>query len=117
MKYKILIKRNLLSRLNPSVKGLTLYPFILLRHHHLKMDAVLINHEKIHLRQQLELLVLPFYLLYILNYAINLVRYRSHFKAYRQIIFEREAYNNEQNLDYLKNRPLFAFLKYVKKPS
>lgn len=117
MKYKIIIKRNLLSKINPSIRGLTLYPFILLRHHYLKTDRVLINHEKIHLQQQLELLIIPFYIIYIINYLLNIIIYRSHFKAYYHIIFEREAYSNELDLDYLKKRQMFAFLKYIKKPS
>lgn len=40
--------------------GITLFPFIVLRQSRMKDDPVLINHEKIHLRQQLELLVIPF---------------------------------------------------------
>jgi hypothetical protein len=66
------------------------------------VDAVLINHERIHLRQQAELLVIPFYLLYLLNYLFNLLIYRSHHKAYIQIVFEREAYANEADTGYLK---------------
>jgi hypothetical protein len=32
------------------------------------LDKVFVNHEKIHLRQQLELLVLPFYVWYIIEF-------------------------------------------------
>jgi len=31
-------------------------------------------------------------------------------KAYENICFEKEAYNNEKNLDYLKTRKHFSFL-------
>jgi len=69
------------------------------------------NHERIHLRQQLELLVLPFFVWYGLDYLVKLIRYRNKNKAYRNVIFEREAYENEKNLDYLKSRSFWKFLK------
>jgi hypothetical protein len=59
------------------------------------------NHEFIHFRQQIELLIIPFYILYLLNYLINLIRYHKHTEAYRNILFEREAYENDSNLSYL----------------
>lgn len=89
--------------------GITIFPFILIDQR-FRADTVLLNHEKIHIRQQLELLVLPFYCLYIGNYLINLLRYRNHNTAYRNIIFEKEAYSHESNLFYLGKRRLFAFL-------
>jgi len=88
--------------------GLTLFPFIILRHKKFKEDKTLINHESIHLQQQLELLILPFYIIYLLNYIINLVHFRNHKIAYRNIIFEREAFFNEKNHDYLKTRKLWG---------
>ena len=44
--------------------GLTIFPFIFLKVNDFKDDYVLINHEKIHLKQQLEILIIPFYLVY-----------------------------------------------------
>lgn len=73
---------------------------------------MLINHEKIHLRQQLELLVLPFFFIYIVEFLIRLLQFRSWKLAYRNISFEREAYGNEKDLDYLKTRPLWNFFKF-----
>lgn len=35
-------------------------------------------------------------------------------KAYREISFEKEAYENERNLHYLEKRKWFSFLKYLK---
>lgn len=95
-----------------NVQGVALYPFILLKYRHLRKDKYLMNHEEIHLQQQKELLVLPFYLLYLGNYIVNLFRYRNHYEAYRNISFEREAYANEHDLDYLKKRKFGAFWKY-----
>ena len=93
--------------------AMAIFPFILLKDKHQKADPVLINHERIHLRQQLELLILPFYLLYLFNYLLNLLRYKNHHRAYFNIVFEREAYTCERKPDYLKTRRFFAWLKYV----
>ncbi|QHI36780.1 hypothetical protein IMCC3317_21500 [Kordia antarctica] len=94
-------------------RGLTLYPFIFLREAKDKSDAVLIHHEKIHLRQQSELLVLPFYVLYILEWIIRFCYYRNIYVAYRTLSFEKEAYRNETDFEYLKNRKWFQFLRYL----
>ncbi|MBL4678873.1 MAG: hypothetical protein JKY70_22175 [Mucilaginibacter sp.] len=91
---------------------MALYPFILLKEQRFKYDKAFINHERIHLRQQLELLILPFYLLYLLNYLFNLLRYKNHHKAYMNIAFEREAYRNEHNFNYLNTRKFCTFLSY-----
>jgi hypothetical protein len=95
------------------VKGMALYPFILLREKEFADDAVLINHERIHHRQEVELLIVPFYFFYLLHYLINRLRYRTHRQAYLHIIFEKEAYAQENDLTYLKKRKLFSFLKYL----
>ncbi len=76
-------------------------------------SKVLINHELIHHRQQLELFILPFFLFYLIDYLIGLIKFRNHQKAYMNICFEKEAYKNDNNLQYLKNRPFWAFLKYI----
>ncbi|SMC70142.1 hypothetical protein [Pedobacter africanus] len=92
--------------------AMALFPFILLKNKGQKADPVLINHERIHLRQQLELLVFPFYLLYLFNYLVNLIRYKNHYLAYFNIVFEKEAYACDHKPLYLRNRPFFAWLKY-----
>lgn len=93
--------------------GLTLWPIIILKENKLKNDAVLVNHERIHLRQQLELLIVFFYLWYVLEWCIGMLRYRNSVKAYRNISFEKEAYANEADLNYLNKRPLFRFVSYL----
>lgn len=93
--------------------GITIFPFIFLRDKKLKNDEVLINHETIHIIQQLELLVVFFYPFYLIEYTIRLIQYRDQHKAYRNISFEREAYANEHNLNYLKKRKFYSFLKYI----
>ncbi len=96
------------------VGGMAVFPFIFLKHAELKLNKQLIHHEKIHLRQQLELLIVPFYILYLLNYLLNLFYYRNHYKAYMNIIFEREAYENDADLTYLSRRKFAAWIKYLR---
>ena len=93
---------------------MAIFPFILLKSKTFLNDEVIINHEKIHLRQQLELLVLPFYLAYLINYLINLLRFKHHYTSYRNIIFEKEAYQHETDLNYLKNGSWYGWFKTVK---
>ena len=94
--------------------GLTIFPFVFLKSHRFKTDYILINHEKIHLRHQLELLIIPFYMFYLMEFLIRLLQYKNWHVAYRNISFEREAYCNELNLDYLKQRKFWSFLKYLR---
>ncbi|MFA6277397.1 MAG: hypothetical protein WC622_11645 [Pedobacter sp.] len=96
-----------------SANAMAIFPFILLKNKAQKQDPVLINHEQIHLRQQLELLILPFYFLYVLNYFINLVKYRNHHGAYINISFEKEAYYFEQDFNYLSNREWYSWVKFL----
>ena len=93
--------------------GLSLWPFIVLKNASLKNDTTLLNHEKIHLRQQGELLIVPFYFLYVLEGIIRYLMYFDAYRAYRSISFEREAYDNETNLYYLRERRTFSFIKYL----
>jgi UDP-galactopyranose mutase len=95
--------------------GIAIFPFVFLKDKALKVDGILINHENIHLRQQIELLIVPFYILYGLEFLVRLFQYKKGELAYRNISFEREAFTNEFNLNYLKQRPFWQFLKYLRK--
>ncbi|WP_044172148.1 hypothetical protein [Flectobacillus major] len=92
------------------VAGMALFPFVLVKK--ANPSAALIHHELIHFRQQAELLILPFYVWYLLSYLWNRLKGYSHYRAYKNIIFEREAYQEDENLAYLQKRPFWAFLKY-----
>ncbi len=95
------------------VRGMALYPFILFRNRQISSDKVILNHELIHHRQQVELWILPFYVLYALHYLLNRMKYPDHHTAYRNIAFEREAYAHDAEPDYLQKRTRFAFSKYI----
>lgn len=73
-----------------------------------------INHEMIHTCQCWEMLGLFFYLWYLIEWIVRLFQYKSAHAAYRNISFEREAYQNESNLDYLKSRKFYSWTKYLK---
>jgi len=93
--------------------GLTIFPFIFLKRKELKHDKILIYHEKIHLQQQKELGVLFFFLCYGLEYVFRLFQYKNHLLAYQNISFEREAYQNQENLHYINKRKWWSFFKYI----
>jgi len=66
----------------------------------------------IHARQQLEMLILFFYLWYLVEWLIRLV---INWKmAYMSVSFEREAYRNDENSEYLTGRKRLAWLAYLR---
>ena len=92
--------------------GITIFPFVFVRDVFWAEVKSFVNHEKIHLRQQLELLIVLFFIWYGLEFLIRLIYYKNFKKAYRNISFEREAYANEHNETYLNTRRFFSFLRY-----
>lgn len=83
------------------------------RKHALSPSTVL--HESIHAKQEKELLYLGFWFWYLLEYLFRLIQYRNHWAAYKNISFEREAYENEKYEHYLAYRNRFEFLKYLRR--
>src|SRR5690606_36687650 len=106
----ILIARKIFRK---SFIAMAIFPFILVKDKNLRLNTTLINHERIHLRQQLELLILPFYIWYFIEYLIRLIQYKNVHQAYMNISFEREAYQNDVDLQFLQNRNLFNFLRFL----
>lgn len=98
-----------------KIKGITLFPFIFIAESQLKGDKILLNHEKIHIRQQIELAVFFFYLWYLIEFLYYFLRFKNKNKAYRAISFEKEAYENEKNLTYLTSRKYYNFINYIDK--
>lgn len=106
----ILVSRYIVPR---GYLGITIFPFVFVKHENLKLDEALINHERIHLRQQLEFLILPFFMWYIVEFFIRYIQFRNWSLAYKNISFEREAYKEECSKDFLKKRPFLNFLQYL----
>lgn len=69
-----------------------------------------INHEEIHWKQEKELLIIGFYILYILFFIIRLLCTLDWHEAYRSICFEREAYAYE---DKIEDRKHYGWCKFL----
>lgn len=82
----------------------------------LKLDEYDINHEEIHSAQARDFCKINwigytiFYIFYFLFWLVELVR-PPYDEAYHDICFEKEAYIHENNLDYLKQRTRWCWLK------
>lgn len=92
--------------------AITLFPFVLVNPP-ARISKCLVRHERIHLCQQIELLVLPFFLIYSLEYLLRYLYFKSHNLAYRNISFEREAYSHENEVYYLQKRKPYCWVRYI----
>lgn len=72
------------------------------------------RHETIHFQQQLEMLFAFQLILYVFFWVYGLFRYRSMLVAYYENPFEREAFRNDEDENYLENRPRFAWMKHIR---
>ena len=94
-----------------NVGAITLFPFIILSS---KYDnEITIHHEKIHIEQQRELWLIPFYVLYVYYWALGKAKGMTNDEAYFSIPFEKEAYSKQYDNNYLKNRPKHNWKKYT----
>lgn len=73
-----------------------------------------IIHENIHLKQQKEMFIVFFYLWYGIEWLVRLIQYKDSHEAYRNISFEREAYNNEYDDEYLSIRKFYEWIHYLR---
>lgn len=95
------------------VSAITIWPFIFFNDHSKLSDEKILNHERIHLKQQLELVLIFFYLIYGIEYIYYLYKYKNSFLAYKNISFEREAYANEHNPNYLSQRKNYSMWRSI----
>lgn len=72
-------------------KAITIWPFVFYRGE--KPNDSTVRHENIHGSQQKELLLLPFFIIYFIEWV---------FKGYRNISFEKEAYDNQNKRGYVR---------------
>lgn len=72
-----------------------------------------LRHETIHFHQQIELLFVFHWILYGLFHLKGLMKEENGAQAYRQNPFELEAYDNDADPNYLENRELYAWRKYL----
>lgn len=111
----------------PGYKAINLFGILFVKNN-AKIDDVTINHESIHSRQFVELMALSAVVLIIIQwwliffapfafyawYAIEWLVRLPKGNAYRSISFEREAYTNENDMEYLSNRKHFSFMNHYK---
>ena len=93
-----------------DVYAIALWPFIFIRD---EGDVTTVNHEKIHLRQQVELLIIGFYLLYGFYWLRSYLKQGDKAQAYYDIPFEKEAYAYDNDLKYLEKRKNYAWLNFL----
>jgi hypothetical protein len=79
-----------------------------------KNQQRLILHEKIHFRQQLELLFIFHWLMYGTFYLISRLKGQRHYIAYRFNPFEIEAYQHDSDEHYLSRRKPFAWIRSIR---
>ena len=58
-------------------RGLAFFPFVFVKYRLDKQNAVFVNHERIHMRQQLELLIFPFFIWYFLEFCLRWIQYKN----------------------------------------
>lgn len=101
-----------------------------------RITPVDLNHERIHSTQFVEVTVASlailgvlsmflnnwlfllspfmFYILYVIEWLVRLIQYKGTYMAYRNISFEREAFQSDGDLYYLKCRKIFNFINYIR---
>lgn len=94
-------------------RAINLFGVIFARSDEPRLTKQILNHEKIHSRQMTELLVIGFYVWYILEWLIRWIIYKDSMKAYRNICFEREAFDNDTNPHFLEERKWYGFWYYM----
>lgn len=100
------------------------------------LSDVAINHEAIHTAQIIEVMLasIPvagllwiisnlwlaglfvlgsYYLWYGVEWLVHFLLLKDVHMAYRRICFEREAYGNQEDPDYLPNRCFFSFFQFL----
>ena len=91
-----------------DIKAIVLYPFIFVDE---ELSEVEKNHELIHFKQIQELTPFLFYFLYLVFWLWNSFKLRSFSEGYYLIPFEKEAYDNQDDLIYLKDRIPYSWIK------
>ena len=116
----------ILSKFSPiDIWAITIWPYVFCRG---EMNEGTVNHESIHIEQYNDLFVVVFLLIYLIDYLRGCVKYRNDLsgvgphgpyqsvgsKAYFRTRAEQEAYDNDDNLNYLSERKRYEWLKKYK---
>jgi len=71
------------------------------------------NHETIHYVQQREMLFVLQWIAYAIFWLIGYAKKRNGTSAYYENPFEKEAYDNDNDLEYLQKRKHYAWTDYI----
>jgi len=93
-----------------EISAITLGPIVLSRG---EISEVTKRHETIHYQQYLETAFVGFIFLYLLTWLWGVITNKNPAESYKNIPFEREAYANHHDENYLKNRKRFAWIHYI----
>ena len=102
----------------PGYIAITICKWIFARIEYKELSAETVNHEGIHMAEEDDFIIpilkyVIFYSWYVLEWLLKLPTALFGYNAYRSISFEQEAYAHEDDLNYLKTRKRFNWLKYV----
>ena len=89
--------------------AITLAPFGIYIKEKYLCSKTLRRHEMIHWKQQIEMLIIPFYVWYFIEWVIKLFKYGK--LSYFNISFEREA---NESVDSTYSRKPFGWIKYIR---
>lgn len=122
-----------------SCHTITIGPFVFSKLSKDEIDQSVSNHETCHSAQWIEMACvtgiivlmlqlifgisagwylsagLTFYAWYGIEYVVRLAMTRNLNKAYAAVSFEQEAYKNQNDCNYIENRPLFSWIKFISK--
>lgn len=99
--------------LGSNAMSITLFPFIFIRRDQ-RNNKELLRHEIIHIRQQIELLIVGAIFLFITEYLYGrYIKKLDSRQSYYFTAMEQEAHRNAMNENYLKSRKPYAIVKYI----
>jgi len=102
-----------LISLGDNAMAITFYPFLFIREDKRNYEE-LIRHETIHIRQQLELLIVGAWVLYVCEYLYaRFIKKLDKRQSYYFTALEQEAHRNAMKENYLFERKPYAVLKYI----
>lgn len=88
--------------------AINLFGIVFARKEYRPLSGTTISHEAIHTEQMKDLLYVGFYFCYIVEWLVRLFMKGN---AYRNISFEKEAYNYQHIPGYVRTRQKFAMWK------
>lgn len=96
---------------NKRFHAMAIFPLLISKLPKDQADLVLINHERIHFKQQIETLWIGFFIIYFTQFIFYRFKKGNSYEAYMAIPFEKEAYLYEEDFSYLTRRKLFNWIK------